>query len=73
MVSTNLFILFYVGGIQNSNYRRLEIMIKYIFLHVGEISKADKYICSSTVIPLPVKDRHQRMYVEVRFYPHHSR
>ena len=42
MVSTNFFMLFYVGGIQNSNCRRLE-MARYFFLQVGEICKtADK-------------------------------
>ena len=59
VISTNLFMLFYVGGIQNSNCRRLE-MPKYFFLQVGEICKS-RQICSS-IVPLPVKHRHQRMW-----------
>ena len=46
MVSTNLFMFFYVGGIQNSN--------------CAEKDKS-RQRCSSTV-PLPVKHRHQRMW-----------
>ena len=37
MVSTNLFMLFYAGNIQNSNCRRLEMATTYFFLQVGEI------------------------------------
>ena len=59
MVSTKLFMLFYVGGIQNPNCRRLE-MARYFFLQVGEICKS-RQRCSSTV-PLPVTHRHQRMW-----------
>ena len=55
MVSTNLFMLIYVGGIQNS----ME-MARYFFLQVDEICKS-RQRCSSTV-PLPVKHRHQRMW-----------
>ena len=52
MVSTNLYMLFYAGEIQNSNSRRLEIAT-YFFLQVGEICKS-RQSCNSTV-PLLVK------------------
>ena len=58
MVSTNLFMLFYEGGMQNSNCRSLAVA-RYFFLQVGEIRNRQR--CSSTV-PLPVKHRHQRMW-----------
>ena len=53
--------LFYAGEIQNSNCFRLE-MATYFFLQMGGICK-NRQICST--VPLPVKHRHQRMYVEV--------
>ena len=59
MVSQNLFMFFYVGGIQNSNCTGKD---KVFFLtQVGEICKKSRQRCSSTV-PLPVKHRHQRMW-----------
>ena len=56
MVSTNLFMLFYVKGYR---IQKLE-MARYFFLQVGEICKS-RQRCSSTV-PLPVTHRHQRMW-----------
>ena len=41
MVSTNLFMLLYVGGIQNSNCRRLE-MARYFSYKWVRFARADK-------------------------------
>ena len=55
VVSTNLFMLFYVGDTEF----KLE-MARYFFSQVGEICKS-RPRCSFTV-PLPMTHRHQRMW-----------
>ena len=57
MVSTNLFMLFYVG---DTEFKSPNGNGKVFFLQVGEICKS-RQRCSSTV-PLPVTHRHQRMW-----------
>ena len=53
-VLTNLFRLFYAGGIQSWKWQRF-------FLDTGEICKRRQSCCSTTV-PRTVKHRHQRMW-----------
>ena len=46
-----------VGGIQNSNCRRLEMATK-----MDEICKSRQRCSSTAVVPLPATHRHQRMW-----------
>ena len=57
MVSTTLFMLFYVGGIHMPKAGNGKV---FFLTQVGEICKS-RQRCSSTV-PLPVKHRHQCMW-----------
>ena len=60
MVSTNLFMLFYVGDTEFKLPKAGNGKVFFLTSQVGEICKS-RQRCSSTV-PLPVTHRHQRMW-----------